>query len=442
MNKHLVAACGLALTTFAGGAAALPVIPGAAGFGIDTPAGRGGTVYRVTNLNASGAGSLKACVDQSGPRVCVFEVSGTINLTSDLTITKPNITIAGQTAPSPGITLRGAALKVQNTRDVLVQHLRIRVGDGRTGPSAHNRDAIIVTSPNGGTTRNIVFDHVSTSWSTDESVQVWYPGTSDITFRNMIIGEALYNSIHPEGTHSKAMILGPGTNRVTVTNSLFAHNDDRNLLSQGNGAVFVNNVVYNPRSKATHFAQGTNQTKYSLVGNVYVWGSDTMNITPFFAKSLPSGAQIYLNDNLWTSNPTMAQWSMFPTGTSYRVNSAPIWNTGLTAMPSGQVLDHVLTNAGSRPADRDAVDNRIVNSVKSGSGSIVDSPSQVGGWPNLAVNTRRLTLPANPNADSNGNGYTNLEEWLHAMAAAVEGTGGSFDAPPAAPRLLEVTATR
>src|SRR6187455_2700315 len=86
---------------------AVPVIPGAAGYGMETPAGRGGTVYKVTNLNATGSGSLKECVDGTTARTCVFEVSGVIRLTSDLTIRNGRITIAGQTAPSPGIMIRG-----------------------------------------------------------------------------------------------------------------------------------------------------------------------------------------------------------------------------------------------------------------------------------------------------------------------------------------------
>src|SRR6187399_3587033 len=123
---------------------ALPVIPGAAGYGMDTKAGRGGAVYRVTTLGASGAGSLKACIDATGPRTCVFEVSGVIRLTSDLIIRNDQIRIAGQTAPSPGIMLRGAALLI-NASDVLVQHIRIRTGDDPVGPNPDNRDSLKIT---------------------------------------------------------------------------------------------------------------------------------------------------------------------------------------------------------------------------------------------------------------------------------------------------------
>src|SRR6476659_3476241 len=108
-NRALLSAAAI-FALGATAAQALPVIPGGAGFGMSTPAGRGGKVYRVTNLNASGTGSLKACTDATGARVCVFEVSGYIRLTEDLLIRNGPITIAGQTAPSPGITIRGAAI--------------------------------------------------------------------------------------------------------------------------------------------------------------------------------------------------------------------------------------------------------------------------------------------------------------------------------------------
>lgn len=148
-------------------ASALPVLPGAVGFGMDTPAGRGGAVHRVTNLNASGPGSLKACVDASGPRTCIFEVSGTIRMSSDLDITNPNITIAGQTAPSPGIMIRGAGIRV-GASDVLLQHLRVRPGDAADGPDPGNRDALKVSSQT--PISNVVIDHCSFSWAMDETV--------------------------------------------------------------------------------------------------------------------------------------------------------------------------------------------------------------------------------------------------------------------------------
>src|SRR5688572_18418900 len=111
MKLGAVAVCAaMAWSMLPGVADALPVLPQGSGYGIDTPAGRGGSVHRVTNLSASGAGSLKACVDATGPRVCVFEVSGTIRANQDLIIRNPNITIAGQTAPSPGVMWRGGAL--------------------------------------------------------------------------------------------------------------------------------------------------------------------------------------------------------------------------------------------------------------------------------------------------------------------------------------------
>src|SRR5690606_6707929 len=122
-----------------------PVLPGLTGFGITTPAGRGGEVLRVTNLNASGPGSLRAAIETPGPRVIVFEVSGTISLTKNLYVREPFVTIAGQTAPSPGITIRGAGLFVL-THDVLVQHLRIRPGDALDGPRMDNRDAVAIGS--------------------------------------------------------------------------------------------------------------------------------------------------------------------------------------------------------------------------------------------------------------------------------------------------------
>ena len=128
---------------------AVPVIPGAAGYGMDTKAGRGGAVYKVTNLNADGSGSLKACVDKTGPRTCVFEVSGAIRLTSDLKIRNSQLRIAGQTAPSPGIMIRGAGIVIVAS-DMLIQHIRVRPGDDTNGPDPDNRDSLRISGTDNG----------------------------------------------------------------------------------------------------------------------------------------------------------------------------------------------------------------------------------------------------------------------------------------------------
>src|SRR5262245_33029547 len=183
------------LTLGATAAQAVPVIPGAAGYGMDTPAGRGGTVYKVTNLNASGSGSLKACVsDASGPRVCVFEVSGTIRITTDMMVRNGNLTIAGQTAPSPGITIRGAALRIQAS-DILVQHIRVRAGDDPNGPDPDNRDSLKIEGSDTRMVKNIVIDHCTFSWAIDENASVWGPN-DNITFSNNIFAEPLNESLH------------------------------------------------------------------------------------------------------------------------------------------------------------------------------------------------------------------------------------------------------
>jgi hypothetical protein len=136
---------------------AVPVIPGAAGFGMDTKAGRGGAVYKVTNLNSDGTGSLKACVDKTGPRTCVFEVSGAIRITSDLKIRNGQLRIAGQTAPSPGIMIRGAGIAIYAS-DVLIQHIRVRTGDDTNGPDPDNRDSLRISGTTSTPVRNVVID--------------------------------------------------------------------------------------------------------------------------------------------------------------------------------------------------------------------------------------------------------------------------------------------
>lgn len=435
---------------------ALPVIPNAAGFGMETPAGRGGKIYKVTNLNASGAGSLKECVAASGPRVCVFEVSGIIKLTTDLSITNPYITIAGQTAPSPGIMLRGAALRV-NASDVLVQHIRVRAGDDKIGPDPDNRDALKIEA-NGKVVKNIVIDHCSFSWGVDEVVSMWY-GWDGVTIRNSIIAEGLRDTIHPSGTAGYGMLIGPWKGRVSVIGNLLAHNGARNPLSRGTEVVFVNNVVYGGGNYNLDLQSEGLTTKTTVIGNAFVRGPDSSTANkPVHLRNtgnwpLPSTSRVYVDDNSAVEASSSDPWSVADaTGgqipDAMKAKSPPVWPAGLTRLPASttsnlsmsgasSIETEVLRRVGARPADRDSVDTRIINQVRNRSGKIINCVAangtekckkNAGGWPTLAQNRRALTLPENPNG-KNAVGYTNLEVWLQQMAAKVEGRTATPNAP-------------
>ena len=428
-------------TSFTGGtnnvlADHIPVIPGAAGFGIMTHAGRGGAVYKVTNLRASGLGSLQRCISHTGPRVCVFEVSGTIKLTSNLKIKNPYITMAGQTAPSPGIMIRGAGIVVK-AHDVLIQHLRVRPGDAPDGPNYSNRDALIIANRRRFPS-NIVIDHCSFSWATDENVSLWY-NFDNVTISQSIISEGLNRSWHPKGAHSMGILVSSSRGRISMTGNLFAHNHDRSPLSGAGGLTFVNNVVYNWMYRATNLRGRTGiVSKNDVVGNVYIRGPDYKAGKPVVINSsMVAGSKVYVEDNE-AAERTEDPWSVVSnkTGKSYKAVSRKMWPKGLIARSTAnnEVLNWVLANAGARPADRDSVDKRIITEVRTRTGRLIDSVSpgsgkpgwsdsdkSAGGWPVLRENSRRLTLPENPDGDDDGDGYTNLEEWLHAFAAEVEG---------------------
>ncbi|HEU5186841.1 MAG TPA: Ig-like domain-containing protein, partial [Gemmatimonadaceae bacterium] len=403
----------------------LAAFPGATGFGATTPGGRGGTIIRVTNLNDTGPGSLREALAASGPRVVIFEVSGTIRSDGNMVIANPYVTIAGQTAPSPGITIRGATLRI-STHDVVIQHIRLRPGDDPG--SRTERDGIEIY---GGTEKyNILVDHVSVSWGVDENVSTSTTGVRhDITLSNMIIAEGLNNSIHPEGPHSKGVLIGQGTKNIAMIGNLLAHNLDRNPWYKGNTTgVIVNNVVYNyGGTKGTYFDDVDNTAAQvaSVIGNVYVRGVNSPTGRPIRIYSgVKTGSLFYIADNSWDrAAPPSDPWSLVQNdeGAVAVALTPPISVPGLVARPNASVEDWVLNNAGARPADRDAVDLRLVQEVRSGTGRIIDHPSDVGGWPLLAESHRPLVTPANPNGDDDGDGYTNLEEWLHQMAAEVEG---------------------
>jgi hypothetical protein len=463
MNKiSVLAAAVFALAATA--AHSLPVIPGAAGFGIDTPAGRGGTVFRVTNLNATGSGSLYDCVNRDQPRVCIFEVSGTIRLTADMMVRYGRLTIAGQTAPSPGISIRGGAFRIQNS-DILIQHIRSRVGDDPNGPDPANRDAFKIEGSDAKPVKNVVIDHCTFSWAIDEVASVWGPH-DNITFSNNIFSEALNQSLHETDDgksiepHGFGLLIGSVATggRVSVIGNLFAHMVERNPLSRAREFVFVNNVVYDRGTMDLDLqSQNGRITKSSVVGNVFLHGpSYSRDTRPIYLRtngslSMVQGARVYIHDNLAPSDGTTLASMMVMTGGNIlsgllQTSSAPVWNTGLTARSTAgnAVYNRVLAYAGARPTDRDSVDKRVIQSVKDRSGQIINCVAangstrcqkNAGGWPTLAQHTRKLTLPSNANSIAS-NGYSNLENWLHSMDLQLQGVTSSQS--PTSPAALSV----
>jgi hypothetical protein len=380
----------------------IPVVPGARGFGITTAAGRGGTIYKVTNLNDSGPGSLREAVEASGPRVVIFEVSGNILLNNQLRIDNSFITIAGQTAPSPGISILYGKLSVQ-ANDVLIQHIRVRLGtEGDDGA-----DAVVV-----GDVSRIIFDHFSTSWGRDGSLDTY---ASDITVRHSIIGETLVS-------HSMGMLLADGE-RIFVFGNLLIHNQDRNPRVVGDAYV-ANNLIYHARYNQGHdiyFGSSGGAIYSCAISNVAI--TDEINVVNVIESGMASGTQIYLSDNMHMHSygSSMSPGNIYnDSSDSILVSNPPLQVEGFSPRPSSEVVDWVLENVGARPNDRDSLDARYIQDVINHTGDFISSQDQVEGYFNLQENTRFLTIPENPHSDPDLNGYTNLEEWLHGFAQAIE----------------------
>lgn len=435
----------------------LSIIPGGKGFGMDTPAGSGRhlatpstTVYKVTNLNDSGTGSLRyGLLEVNSPKVIIFEVSGTIELQKPIYIgsaiaeTKGSyITIAGQTAPSPGITVKNNGITFdRNCHDILMQHIRIRSGDEffATDPDfvdCLNMDAHYDVNLGWTPPYDIVIDHCSFSWSIDELVE---NGANNITYSNNIFSEGLNSPLHPKGPHSKG--LGStarnsgvtGAKSVGIAYNLFAHNVDRNPLIAAGSAVVSNNLIYDHWQGlfTTDEMAVKGEIQLSVVGNYFIETDITVRTIYVIAGS-QAGTRIYLaGDNFFKGKIQTEPWSSIDqrltasqSGTDVpdwaQASSPPVWPTGYTTMSAADARTYVLANAGARPADRDSVDVRIVNDVINGTGGIIASQNDVGGWPNLAQNTRTLTVPSSQN-EVQASGYTKLEEWLHGVSRTVEG---------------------
>jgi len=440
-------------------ALAIPVFPGAIGYGSETRAAYGAInppiICVVTNLSHSDAtlvdstrggvavktGSLRACITYAPPsntgKLIIFEVSGTIHAESEpykYIIKHPYTTIAGQTAPSPGITLRNLTI-TSLSHDVLIQHLRIRVGDAEMGVDPDKRRVMEIIAYRYGDVYNNIIDHCSFSWGIDINCGMGQEDpykTTDVTWSNNIISEGLHMSLHPKGVHSKGMSTCRNCTRISLIYNLFAHSVDRNPQLQSGSKVVANNMMYNCKDFSNNIQPAWGPADLSIVGNRIKGGPSSTDGCRFEIGALrkfDEGSKIYFNNNMCDAGKQKdaLDWSMvqnrfgFPIET-IRVDNPPLWPTGFVAMEVEEVEEYILVNVGARPNDRDAVDNRILSDVIHRSGRLLNSPTEVGGWPLLEKNTIQHQFPMNPHSDEDGDGYMNLEEWLHNLANNVEKT--------------------
>ena len=430
----------------------LPIFPDAEGFGTRAAAayeeaGRGvtePTVYKVTNTNATGAGSFHAAITASGPRVVIFETSGTITYEGSITISSPYLIVAGQTAPSPGITLKGSTLRL-NTHDVLMQHVRIRTGNHEGSPLPQSRDCLSIMD----NSHNIVIDHCSLSWSMDEVLSLWNNTTSpghDITISNCILAEPLDDSDHPEGTHGLCLLVAGDTGKaghdnVSILRNLMANARGRTPTITGDSTTIVaNNVSWNC---AHHFhqyadARSLGDLQSDCLGNVAIEGDESSGIDTIYGTviqaNVTSTSRVYFNDNKCSNGTGGPATTVQNLGSPNIIAaSSQVSLSPLTVLSASATEAHVLSNAGARPSDRDSVDTRVVSEVQARTGTNhVDDQDDVGGWPVLAVVTRSLSIPANPH-DLHASGYTNLEVWLHSYLGGAESSSSSGSSSSSAP---------
>lgn len=415
--------------------------------------GRGGVVLHVTSLSddPQDPGSLRHAINVGGARTIVFDVAGTIQLSSTLNISNGSLTIAGQSAPGDGICIAGYPVVVKAS-NVIIRFMRFRMGD------EHNveGDALTIVGR-----KNIMIDHCSFSWSTDECVSCY--GNTDFTLQYCFITESLRNSVHGKGRHGYGGIWG-GTN-ATFHHNLLAHHDSRNprfdhyyVNQTCFGPIdYVNNVVYNWGGNSTYGGEGVKQARQiNMVNNYYKPGPATskkerlLDPTVSCSNCSPYGAVVpakfYLQGNYMYGSPqvTADNWQGSTVQTE-AVKASTRWTEGLTMLTAEesaeQALETVLAKAGCS-LHRDAIDVRIAEEVRNGSatckgsngstGGLIDTQKDAGGWPMLRTeepqkDTDRDGIPdaweeahgLNPKSNADGktetlvSGYSNLEVYLN-----------------------------
>lgn len=411
--------------------------PGAEGGGMYTTGGRGGKVIHVTNLNDSGPGSLRAALNESGARTVVFDVAGIIELKSTLKINKGDVTIAGQTAPGDGICLKNYATQI-SADNVIIRFIRFRMGD----EAKQENDAIW-----GRYNRDIILDHCSMSWSTDECASFY--ANSNFTMQWCILTESLKVSVHDKGSHGYGGIWGGKD--ASFHHNLLANHDSRNpridhpqiygdYVSTHRGNVdYRNNSVYNWGSNSTY---GGEDGYFNVVANYYKPGpasSDRKYFVDAYGSYVKDGVTyadsyplLYMEGNVHTAHLDItaandASAVYWHNGNGYGNHKQMASSPHLLIGPEGEdvyttthqasdAFDRIREFAGASLA-RDVVDERACSDAGSGKATfsdggngsrngIIDTQSAVGGWPVYKASQTELDSVK----DSDGDGMPDTFE--------------------------------
>lgn len=418
-----------------------PAFVGAEGAGKWSKGGRGGRVIAVTNLHDAGPGSLRAALESREPRTVIFRVSGTIELMKPLRIMHPYITVAGQTAPGAGICLKGQELQIGGTHDVVVRHLRCRPGDKTS--KAGELDAISIWD-----CRDVIVDHCSATWSTDECLSV--TNDSDrVTVQHCLIAEGLTE-------HSYGSIIGSHDGAISFLHNLYACNRSRNPRPGGYQADlkrkdepgpridFRHNVIFNWDSGPGYTGAGDaaqpERIAMNYAGNYLKPGADTSPACRARAFTIYKGAaaELYLDGNFVEGAPgksgAQPDLLLIQPGTTLLLREKPLEFEPVPAKKTArETYAAVLSDVGAVKPRRDAVDERIIAGVRDGSGrrrmtidadawptlNSMDAPSDEDGdgLPDAWERTHGLDEkdPTDAARVAGPEGWTHLELWLDSL---------------------------
>lgn len=422
--------------------------PRAQGAGRFSVGGRGGTVYIVSNTDNAGAGSFRAACEASGARIIVFTTDGIIQLTSNINVNNPYISIFGQTAPGDGICLRDYTLRVR-THDVIIQHIRSRPGD-TSEATPEDLDAIdFANNPSSNTDAdsmvfNIIIDHCSVSWAIDGNLDVYnsapeYSWIKNVTVQWCIISHGLSEAGHAGGEHSMGLLFGTdgdlGNKNISVHHNLMAHNRRRNpRMSETTCFEVVNNVMHDCPGYVLDAEDS--DSSFNFIENDI--GSQSNNgtvlIEPDVATADPADYfdhQIYVigeDGNYWVDDDWQLVYKGWGNGHPASGAFQTAWESSTAIYISNSQLPYearetarekVLRCAGCFP--RDSYDDAVVDNVRNNTTDIIDSQTEVGSWPTLTGGT--------PGADTDSDGMPDTWEDAHGTDDEVADDDG-YDVDP------------